>query len=405
MKKKIFLVFFLVFGIVFFVFRVNKNNNEFIMIDLSLYNEKEIIEKGNELDVSVVIEHQENNDLKEGSFISQSIKKGEKYKTGDTIIIVFSKKEEEIDYEKYNVNELGVVPIMMYHGIHNLKNDDTPHIGGNVDISGYNRTKEAFINDLEMYYKKGYRMIRLNDYINGLIDVKLGYSPIVLTFDDGNRNNINILGVDDNNELIIDPNSAVGILENFKKKYPDFNVTATFFVNEGLFHQPKYNEKIIKWLVENNYDIGNHTLGHVDLSSTSSLETMRSIGYIYRKLNNIIGDKYVPIVALPFGKPNNFDHSNFEYIIKGEFEGYKYQTKGILRVGWEPNLSPFHKNFNPHFIKRVRAYDNNGLDFDIESTFKLLEPTRYISDGKKNQITIRDDSNIKEGINKKITKY
>ena len=34
-----------------------------------------------------------------------------------------------------------------------------------------------------------------------------------------------------------DKNSAVGILEEFKKKHPDTNVTATFFVNGGIFNQ------------------------------------------------------------------------------------------------------------------------------------------------------------------------
>lgn len=73
-------------------------------------------------------------------------------------------------------------------------------------------------------------MIRLNDYINGIVDVELGKSPIVLTFDDGLENNIKVTGLDSDGNIIIDPNSAVGILEEFKKKYPDFNVTATFFV-------------------------------------------------------------------------------------------------------------------------------------------------------------------------------
>lgn len=71
-------------------------------------------------------------------------------------------------------------------------------------------------------------MIRLNDYINGIVDVELGKSPIVLTFDDGLENNIKVTGLDSDGNIIIDPNSAVGILEEFKKKYPDFNVTATF---------------------------------------------------------------------------------------------------------------------------------------------------------------------------------
>ena len=141
------------------------------------------------------------------------------------------------DYREYGVDELGRVPIMMYHGIHNRLNSDTPYTGGNVDADGYQRTSEAFRADLEFYYNSGYRMIRLTDYVDGNIDVELGKSPIILTFDDGLENNIKVTGLDSKGNIIIDPNSAVGILEEYKKKYPDFNVTATFFVTAGLFNQ------------------------------------------------------------------------------------------------------------------------------------------------------------------------
>ena len=145
------------------------------------------------------------------------------------------------DYQDNKVDELGKVPIMMYHSIIDMKDSETKNIGGNVDKDGYNRTTESFIRDLEFYYNEGYRMIRLNDYINGVVDVEYGKSPIIITFDDGNENNIKVNGLDDDGNIIIDENSAVGILESFKKKYPDYNVTATFFVNEGLFKQKEYN--------------------------------------------------------------------------------------------------------------------------------------------------------------------
>ena len=51
------------------------------------------------------------------------------------------------DYIDNNVDELGEVPIMMYHGIHNKKNSDTEYTGGNVDKDGYQRTAEAFRNE------------------------------------------------------------------------------------------------------------------------------------------------------------------------------------------------------------------------------------------------------------------
>ena len=56
----------------------------------------------------------------------------------------------------------------MYHGIVDVK--DTKYVGGNVDKDGYNRTADAFREDLEFYYNKGYRMIRLSDYVDGVID-------------------------------------------------------------------------------------------------------------------------------------------------------------------------------------------------------------------------------------------
>ena len=287
------------------------------------------------------------------------------------------------DYKKYGVNELGRVPVMMYHGIHNISNDSTSYIGGNVDSSGYQRTVESFRNDLEFYYNNGYRMVRLIDYVNGAIDVPLGYSPIVLTFDDGLKNNFNVIGVSSNGEIIIDPNCAIGILEEFKKKYPDFNVSATFFVNGGLFGQDEYNDKILKWLVDHGYDIGNHSYNHVDFSKIDSLTTINEIGSMYKKLYDIIGDNYVNIVALPFGSPYKKSHDNFSFILNGNFNGFNYNTVSTLRVGWESDYSPFSIDFDKTFIKRIRAYDNNGSDFDIEYNFKLLEDNKYISDGDK----------------------
>ena len=62
----------------------------------------------------------------------------------------------------------------------------------------------------------------------------------------GTMDIIDIKNVFVDGELEIDPNCAVGVLEEFKKKYPDYNVTATFFVNGGIFEQEEYNEKILK---------------------------------------------------------------------------------------------------------------------------------------------------------------
>lgn len=320
----------------------------------------------------------------------QDIKEGTEIKANDTLNVTINKYIDKEKLKKDDINELGRIPVMMYHHIVNI--DDNEYTGGNVDPDGYNRTSNAFRKDLEFYYQNGYRMIRLIDYVNGKIDVEYGKSPIVLTFDDGNADNIKVTGLDENGNIIIDPNSAVGILEEFKKKYPDFNVTATFFVTSALFNQSEYNEKILNFLVDNGYDVGNHTKDHNNMNNINEEETEYVVGYVYNKLEKIIKDKYVNIVALPFGTPYLSTHKNFSHIKKANFNGKVYDTITTLRVGWEPDTSPFSKNFNKDFIKRCRAYDNNGKEFDIDMVFNsILKDLKYVSDGDVNTITIPKD--------------
>lgn len=360
-----------------------------------------------EYDLKLEITYDYDDDIEKDYVVSQSILENNEIKKGDILRVVVSLGELDLNkLKKDNINELGEVPIMMYHNIIDKPSSETNYTGGNVDKDGYNRTTEAFREDLEMYYQKGYRMIRLIDYVRGNIDTAYGKSPIVLTFDDGNDNNIKVTGLDSDGNIIIDPSSAVGILEEFKKKYPDYNVTATFFITSSIFNQKEYNEKILKWLVEHGYDVGNHTVGHNNLNSTTITKTQEVIAKVYKQLDEIIPNKYVKILALPYGNPTSKKHENYPYVIKGTYEDYTYETEASLRVGWKPEVSPFDKDFDKTYIKRCRAYDNNGKDFDIEMVFNMLEKNRYISDENSNTIVV-PDSYIDKVIetDKKIIKY
>lgn len=352
----------------------------------------------NNSNINIKLKYTYNDDKKKGIVISQSIKVGEdlsKYKELEILISLGKFDPDKLSSSA--INELGRIPIMMYHGIVDMKSDDTKYTGGNVDKDGYTRTTEAFRADLEFYYQNNYRMIRLEDYVEGNIDTEYGKSPLVLTFDDGNENNIKITGLDAEGNIEIDPNSAVGILEEFKQKYPDFNVTATFFVNDTLFNQPTYDEEIIKWLVNNGYDVGNHTRGHIDIKDETYETVSSSIGYVYNQLENIIPDKYVKIVALPFGSPYKKDHENFSAILSSSYEDKTYETVAALRVGWDAEESPYSKSFDKTFLKRCRAYDNNGQEFDISMVFSNLEKNKYISDGSRDTVVFSCQNQNKLG--------
>ena len=101
---------------------------------------------------------------------------------------------------------------------------------------------------------------------------------------------------------------------------------------------------------------------HPDFTKIDSSKTQVEIGKLYQLLDSKILNRYVNIVALPFGSPYKKSHNNFNYIIKGSIDNYNYETKATLRVGWEADYSPFDINFDPLLIKRIRAYDNNGQD-------------------------------------------
>ena len=291
----------------------------------------------------------------------------------------------QIDYNAIKANENGQIMLLMYHGIGNKEEE-------------WVRTPENFRKDLDNLYQKGYRLITLKDYLDNNIKVEAGYTPVVMTFDDGLQNQFNI--IEENGEKKIDPNSAVGMMEEFKKKHPDFGQGGTFFVYySNPFRQKELIKEKYDFLIKNGYEIGNHTYTHENLGKESAEGVQKALGLNVKYTLEYLPGYDVFALALPYGiAPKD---EKFQYAVAGEYEGIKYNNRAILRVGSNPAPAPNSIKFDATRLPRVRASELNSggvCMYDYIASFEKHPEKKYISDGNPNTIVIPE--NEKENINK-----
>lgn len=282
---------------------------------------------------------------------------------------------ETVDLKEIKANENGQVMILMYHGISDKEAE-------------WVRTADNFRKDLQTLYDKGYRLISLKDYMENNIRVAAGYTPFVLTFDDGLQNNFNI--IEENGVKKIDPDCAVGILEDFKKAHPDFGEGGSFFVFYPTpFRQKELIREKYEFLIQNGYDIGNHAYTHENLGKLSGEDVQKVLAKNVKSTQEYLPGYDVYALALPFGIGPKGD--DYKYVAQGEFEGTKYNHRAVLKVGSSPAPSPVSLKYDPLRLPRVRASemktDGVGL-YDWLSYFDKNPGKRYISDGNPDRIAI-----------------
>jgi peptidoglycan/xylan/chitin deacetylase (PgdA/CDA1 family) len=285
---------------------------------------------------------------------------------------------------KLKPNEAGKIMVLMYH---NIGNEEKEWI----------RTPANFLKDMNTLYEKGYRPISLSDYVKGNITTEQGFTPIVITFDDGNKNNFEYLDDGTTNKV-----SAVNLLMDFNKSHKDFPLEATFFLTgSSPFNQKGSESEKINFIVDHGMDVGNHTQNHVNLKSTTGAEIQKEIGAQAQFLKSLIksADYDINTFALPFGiRPK--DKSLTLYLASGSFNDVAYENIAILNVGWNPAYSPYDTRFDHTSIPRIRAsemkVDNVGL-YNYIDYFDKNPEERFISDGIVGVVTIPENKKEKIG--------
>jgi peptidoglycan/xylan/chitin deacetylase (PgdA/CDA1 family) len=270
-------------------------------------------------------------------------------------------------------NELGRVMILEYHKI------DRPE-------GRWTRTPENFRRDLKRLWAGGYRLIALNDFLAGKIDVPRGTTPVVLTFDDSSPGQFRY--VERRGEWVIDPECAVGILEAFARAHPEFGHAATFYVLPGadppnrLFNQPALATRKLAYLADHGYEIGNHTLWHAALSRYPEKVVREQIASAQEWIQRHVPAYRPRTLALPMGEYPR----DIRWATAGDVGGTTYRHEAILMVAGGAAPSPFAAAFDPFRLPRIQAVESEITGWLTH--FERRPEDRYVSDGDPAAIAI-----------------
>ncbi|RKT86648.1 Polysaccharide deacetylase [Saccharopolyspora antimicrobica] len=277
--------------------------------------------------------------------------------------------------ESVGANELGDVPVLMYHRI-----TTTP-------TSAYDRTPEEFRAELERLAAEGYVPVTATEYATGRLDLPTGAHPVVLTFDDGSATQFTVDGSGGPA-----PGTATSILLDVAAQHPGFRPTATFYVFNPPFEEPT-GRRSLGWLHEHGFEIGNHTLDHPNLGRLTGDEVQQQIAGMQRIITDAVPGAEVRSIALPLGA-----HPDEERLAAaGSADGTTYRHDSVLLVGSNPAPSPWSADFDPANVPRIRSQAATGTDAQFGSTAWLdrlaADPARrYTSDGDPNRISAPADN-------------
>ncbi|TDB75501.1 polysaccharide deacetylase [Actinomadura sp. KC216] len=267
-------------------------------------------------------------------------------------------------------NELGQVPVLMYH-----------RIVAKPEMSLDRSTKELY-DELTRLAKGGYSPITAGEFASGRFNVPAGKHPVVLTFDDSTPGHFTL---DAAGRPQAD--TAVAIIQRVAQENPGFRPTATFFLNKELFGlEGSPVTAALKWLTQNGFELGNHTMTHPNLAGMSEKKVREEIGGMEDRIYHLTG-AHTATLAYPFGSVPRKEKW-------ARSDGARYAFQGIFLAGWRPSPSPFAEEFDRWNIDRVRSEgkikENDCTKYCSTAWLEYLDKNpdeRYTSDGDPNTVT------------------
>jgi peptidoglycan/xylan/chitin deacetylase (PgdA/CDA1 family) len=284
-------------------------------------------------------------------------------------------------------NELGRFPIVEWHQV--------------VEKDGsYKVSRDRFKAELTELHRRGYVPVNLSEVLDKTLDVPAGKTPVLFTFDDASPSQFRY--VERGGQLVVDPTSAVGILMDFIKSHPDWKAKGlfcmlpaaeaghAFFGDKGIDGQKtEWRFKKVQYLVQQGFELCNHTLWHAKLSKYSDAVVQEQFARGAMAIDSAVPGYKVRGMALPYG----LWPKNRALTLKGAWYDKKgkrtvtYAHEAVFEVAGGPARSPFDPQFNPKALPRVPLQGGTNLTTTLNEMDKATGKwARYVSDGNPKTI-------------------
>ena len=277
------------------------------------------------------------------------------------------------DPASVKANELGLVPVMMYHRL--------------TDVPGeYDMSPTAFRAQVRRLLHSGYRPVDAHDLATGSISVPAGKTPVVLTFDDGSPHQFAL-----RSDGRLDPDCSAGILVAECAKVPGAEPKATFYVNKNPFglESAAQQHRGLAGLLELGFQLGNHTLDHPNLATLSDEAVAEEFVRLQQLVVRAAPNARLNTMALPFGVAPR----PYRLAEQASWHGSSYRFDIVLLVGANPSPSPYAAAFDRHAVPRIRGTSYQGGRTPLTGTYWLdyldAHPhERYVSAGNPSHVTV-----------------
>lgn len=244
------------------------------------------------------------------------------------------------------------LPILCYHHV-------SPEPGM------YSVSPRRLESDLIRLAEEGFYLVTPEDLDNGLMQVPAGRRPVMVTFDDGWRDNMCYAAGD---PASLDPFCALAVMERVSESHPELGRGAVFYISwdKVPFGDKGLVESKLNRLLDMGYSIGNHTLYHASFAGLARDRWDHTVNGALDRFHRNLGLRSRSVSSLSYpggGLPKDVGAEEFMEALR--HRGRRAVSFGCLVDGAVTSLRRMAET-------RLGRYRTSRIDMSRYSVEKLL---------------------------------